>query len=52
MFTFLQNLIFFKLNFYIFSEFSTVIRFSTSTKEPGKKLKKTITQTRVVLMVS
>uniref|UniRef100_A0A914NJF4 J domain-containing protein n=1 Tax=Meloidogyne incognita TaxID=6306 RepID=A0A914NJF4_MELIC len=29
-------------------EFSTVIRFSTSTKEPGKKLKKTITQTRVV----
>lgn len=31
-----------------FSEFSTVIRFSSSTKDPGKKLKKTITQTRLV----
>lgn len=29
-------------------EFSTVIRFSSSSKEPGKKLKKTITQTRLV----
>ncbi|KAL3068329.1 hypothetical protein niasHT_030620 [Heterodera trifolii] len=29
-------------------EFSTVIRFSTSSKDPGKKIKKTITQTRLV----
>uniref|UniRef100_A0A914HCI2 J domain-containing protein n=1 Tax=Globodera rostochiensis TaxID=31243 RepID=A0A914HCI2_GLORO len=29
-------------------QFSTVIRFSTSSKDPGKKIKKTITQTRLV----